>query len=203
MQLYAGGHPENKDGGAETRKFFLNCLCLLLGRFDRKKFETIVSEYGIRISHALLPQVLILASNLRIVLIRITKIDSLIPIILLLPLEDPVFVVILLTLIFYYIMKLHSSDDDVVDGIVCILKAVIFKPQSSGSSLTDTREVDAMLPLLIHLLDERDGTARAVVMLIAEYCLMYLLLFILWCLEAQIKYIISPFVFGYLIVNLV
>ncbi|BBH09755.1 hypothetical protein Prudu_022345 [Prunus dulcis] len=123
IQLYAGGHPENKDGGAETRKFFLNCLCLLLGRFDRKKFETIVSEYGIRISHALLPQ-------------------------------------------------LRSCDDDVVDGIVCILKAVIFKPQSSGSSLTDTREVDAMLPLLIHLLDERDGTARAVVMLIAEYCLM-------------------------------
>ncbi|CAB4290790.1 unnamed protein product [Prunus armeniaca] len=49
-------------------------------------------------------------------------------------------------------MKLHSSDDDVVDGVVCILKAVIFKPNSSGSSLTDTREVDAMLPLLIHLL---------------------------------------------------
>ncbi|KAH0977014.1 hypothetical protein GBA52_026733 [Prunus armeniaca] len=120
---YAGGHPENKDGGAETRKFFLNCLCLLLGRFDCKKFETIVSEYGMRISHALLPQ-------------------------------------------------LHSSDDDVVDGVVCILKAVILKPKSSGSSLTDTREVDAMLPLLIHLLDERDGTARAVVMLIAEYCLM-------------------------------
>lgn len=103
-------------------------------------------------------------------------------------------------------MKLHSSDDDVVDGVVCILKAVIFKPKSSGSSVTDTREVDAMLPFLIHLLDERDGTARAVVMLIAEYCLMYfsyLLLFIFWCLEAQIKYIISPFVYGYLIVNLV
>ncbi|CAB4321110.1 unnamed protein product [Prunus armeniaca] len=49
-------------------------------------------------------------------------------------------------------MKLHSSDDDVVDGVVCILKAVIFKPNSSGSSLTDTKEVDAMLPLLIHLL---------------------------------------------------
>ncbi|XP_021814522.1 uncharacterized protein LOC110757258 [Prunus avium] len=120
---YAGGHPENKDGGAETRKFFLNCLCLLLGRFEHKKFETIVSEYGMRMSHALLPQ-------------------------------------------------LHSSDDDVVDGVVCILKAVIFKPKSSGSSVTDTREVDAMLPFLIHLLDERDGTARAVVMLIAEYCLM-------------------------------
>lgn len=95
MQLYADnyaeGHPENKDGGAETIKFFLNCLCLLLGRFDCKKFETIVSEYGMRISHALLPQVVILASNLDIILIRITKIDSLIPIILELPLEGPFF----------------------------------------------------------------------------------------------------------------
>ncbi|KAB2636135.1 hypothetical protein D8674_026669 [Pyrus ussuriensis x Pyrus communis] len=120
---YSGGPSENKDGGAETRKFFLNCLCLLLGRLDSKKFESVVSEYGMRISQVLLPQ-------------------------------------------------LHSADDDVIDGVVCIFKAVIFKPKLSGSSLTDSGEVDAMLPLLIHLLDERDGTARAVVMLIAEYCLM-------------------------------
>lgn len=73
----------------------------------------------------------------------------------------------------YSSLKLHSADDDVIDGVVCIFKAVIFKPKLSGSSLTDSGEVDAMLPLLIHLLDERDGTARAVVMLIAEYCLMY------------------------------
>ncbi|KAH0977943.1 hypothetical protein GBA52_027662, partial [Prunus armeniaca] len=67
---------------------------------------------------------------------------------------------------------LHSSDDDVVDGVVCILKVVIFKPNSSGSSLTDTREVDAMLPLLIHLL----------------VCLMYfsyLLLFIFWSKDSH------------------
>ncbi|KAM1482947.1 hypothetical protein TB2_034461 [Malus domestica] len=120
---YSGGPSENKDSGAETRKFFLNCLCLLLGRLDSKKFESIVSEYGMRISQVLLPQ-------------------------------------------------LHSADDVVIDGVVCIFKAVIFKPKLSGSGLTDSGEVDAMLPLLIHLLDERDGTARAVVMLIAEYCLM-------------------------------
>jgi hypothetical protein len=61
----------------------------------------------------------------------------------------------------------------VLDGVVCILKAVIFKSYSAGSSLADTRLTDSVLPLLINLLDERDGTARAVVMLIAEYCSVY------------------------------
>ncbi|KAL6210028.1 hypothetical protein ACLB2K_020966 [Fragaria x ananassa] len=122
IQFYAS-QTENKDGSSETIKFFLNCLCLLLGRFDSKKFESVVSEYGMRISQVLLPQ-------------------------------------------------LHSAADDVIEGVVCVFKALIFKQKSSGSSLTDTGEVDAILPLLIHLLDERDGTARAVVLLIAEYCLM-------------------------------
>ncbi|XP_050367158.1 uncharacterized protein LOC126785487 [Argentina anserina] len=122
IQFYAG-QTENKDGSAETIKFFLNCLFLLLGRFDSKKFESVVSEYGMRISQVLLPQ-------------------------------------------------LHSAADDVIDGVLGIFKVLIFKQKSPGSSLTDTGEVDAVLPLLIHLLDERDGTARAVVLLIAEYCLM-------------------------------
>lgn len=81
------------------------------------------------------------------------------------------FLVFLLTL--NSILKLHSAADDVIDGVVCIFKALIFKQKLSGSSLTDTEEVDVVLPLLIHLLDERDGTARAVVVLVAEYCLMY------------------------------
>ncbi|XP_021281670.1 uncharacterized protein LOC110414666 isoform X2 [Herrania umbratica] len=116
------GHAESKDDGIETRKFFLNCLCLLLGRFDGKKFERIVAEYGKQMSHLLLSQ-------------------------------------------------LHCNDDDVIDGVVSIFKAVIFKPKhSSGSSVTDTKQMDAVVPLLLHLLDERDGAARAVVMLIAEYC---------------------------------
>ncbi|XWS56252.1 hypothetical protein CRYUN_Cryun09bG0070000 [Craigia yunnanensis] len=119
---YNEGHSESKDGGIETRKFFLNCLCLLLGRFDGKKFEGIMSEYGKQISHVLLSQ-------------------------------------------------LHCTDEDVIDGVVCIFKAVIFKPNnSSGSNLTDTDQMDAVVPLLLHLLDERDAAARAVVMLIAEYC---------------------------------
>ncbi|XVE61173.1 hypothetical protein DITRI_Ditri06bG0018400 [Diplodiscus trichospermus] len=119
---YTEGHAESKDGGIETRKFFLNCLCLLLGRFDGKKFEGIVSEYGKQISHVLLSQ-------------------------------------------------LRCTDEDIIDGVVCIFKAIIFKPNnSSGSSLNDTNEMDAVVSLLLHLLDERDAAARAVVMLIAEYC---------------------------------
>ncbi|OMO71598.1 Cytochrome P450 [Corchorus olitorius] len=126
MQYYTKNHDEehgkSKDAGIETRKFFLNCLCLLLGRFDGKKFEDIVSEYGNQMSHVLLSQ-------------------------------------------------LHCNDDDVIDGVVSIFKAVIFKPNiSSGSSVTDTKQIDVVVPLLLQLLDERDGAARAVVMLIAEYC---------------------------------
>ena len=63
MQFFADNHgresSENKETGIETRKFFLNCLCLLVGRFDRKKLESIVSEYGVRISHVILPQVVV------------------------------------------------------------------------------------------------------------------------------------------------
>ena len=56
---HAGGHSENKDSGIETRKFFLSCLCLLLGRFDRKRLESVVAETGMRISHVILPQVVL------------------------------------------------------------------------------------------------------------------------------------------------
>jgi len=52
-----GGYTDNNDGGLETRKFFLNCLCLLLGRLDIKRFESTVSEFGMNISRILVPQV--------------------------------------------------------------------------------------------------------------------------------------------------
>ncbi|KAB1222327.1 hypothetical protein CJ030_MR2G002032 [Morella rubra] len=116
-----GGHTDNKDAGLETRKFFLNCLCLLVGRLDSKRFKGTAVEYGMQISHFLLPQ-------------------------------------------------LNCADEDVIDGVVCIFKAVFFTSDSSGSSLADTKLMDSVLPPLLNLLDERDGTARAVVMLIAEYC---------------------------------
>ncbi|KAI8562184.1 hypothetical protein RHMOL_Rhmol03G0015000 [Rhododendron molle] len=127
MQFYAENHTEenteNKDSGIETIKFFLNCLSLLLGHLDGKRFENTLSEDGLRISRVLISQ-------------------------------------------------LHCADAEVIDGAVCLLKAVIFRSNYSlaGSSSTDTREMDAVLPLLLHLLDERDGTARAIVVLIAEYC---------------------------------
>lgn len=61
MQLYAERcsykRNEHTDGAAETRKFFLNCLCLLLGRLVGKRFESIMSEYGLQISEVLLSQV--------------------------------------------------------------------------------------------------------------------------------------------------
>ncbi|KAL6987106.1 hypothetical protein U1Q18_012863 [Sarracenia purpurea var. burkii] len=81
------------------------------------------------------------------------------------------------------ISQLHSADEDVIDGVVSILKAVIFRARFSlaGSSETDTRDMDAVLPLLLHLLDERDGTARAVVMLLAEYCSLCAFLFSPFC----------------------
>ena len=61
LQFYTKNHVggESENGSTiETQKFFLSCLCLLLGRFDRKKLESVVAENGMRISHVILPQVL-------------------------------------------------------------------------------------------------------------------------------------------------
>ncbi|XP_059646314.1 uncharacterized protein LOC132292139 isoform X2 [Cornus florida] len=129
IQFYADNYTEenaeNKDSGIETIRFFINCLSLLLGRFDNKQFESAISEYGLQISRVLISQ-------------------------------------------------LRYADEDVIDGAVCILKAIIFKANYSlsRSSLPDTRQMEFVLPLLLNLLDEWDGTTRAIVMLIAEYCSM-------------------------------
>lgn len=88
----------------------------------------------------------------------------------------PLFPLLVLELnsISFYILKLNSGDEDVVDEIICIFKGTIFKPNySSEGSLINTRQMDAVLPLLLQLLDERDGTAQAVIVLVAEYCAMY------------------------------
>ncbi|KAI3802106.1 hypothetical protein L1987_30231 [Smallanthus sonchifolius] len=70
--------------------------------------------------------------------------------------------------------QLCSADDDVINGAVSILKATIFGTNhlASGCNLTDNKQMKSVLPLLLNLLDERDGTARAVVTLVAEYCSM-------------------------------
>ncbi|KAG2405658.1 uncharacterized protein HKW66_Vig0049130 [Vigna angularis] len=122
-----GGHIDNNDGGLETRKFFLNCLCLLLGRLDIKRFESTVSEFGMNISRILVPQ-------------------------------------------------LNCTDEDVIAGVVSIFKAIILRPDySQEDALADSRKANSVIPFLLHLLDERDGTARAVVMSKDDHCLMEVL----------------------------
>lgn len=68
MQFYAENHTEeyteNKDSGIETIKFFLNCLSLLLGRLDGKRFENTLSEDGLRISRVLISQVDVSCSHI-------------------------------------------------------------------------------------------------------------------------------------------
>lgn len=60
-----------------------------------------------------------------------------------------------------------------IAGVVSIFKAIILRPDySQEDALTDSRKENSVIPFLLHLLDERDGTARAVVMLIGEYCSM-------------------------------
>lgn len=93
-------------------------------------------------------------------------------------------------------LKLRCHDDDVIDGVVCIFKTALFKlNHSPGSSFNNTRQIDSVLPLLLHLLDERDGTARAVAMLIAEYCSMYLFIIfiILYYFICELSWFMSEF----------
>ncbi|RDX96306.1 hypothetical protein CR513_21051, partial [Mucuna pruriens] len=114
-----GGYTDNNDAGLETRKFFLNCLCLLLGRLDNKRFESTLSEFGMNISRILMPQ-------------------------------------------------LNCTDEDVIIGVVSTFTAIILRPgYSQEDALTDSGQENTVIPFLLHLLDEQDGTARAVVMLIA------------------------------------
>ncbi|XAR68546.1 hypothetical protein NMG60_11003705 [Bertholletia excelsa] len=119
---YTEEHTSCKDSGTETMKFFLNCLTLLLGRFDDKQFGNAISEKGLRIDGVL-------------------------------------------TLLYNFysyplaLWKLHHADEDVVDGAICILRAVILRTNSSlaGCSVADGTEMVAMLLLLLQLLDKRDG----------------------------------------------
>ncbi|KAL0714674.1 hypothetical protein Bca4012_021653 [Brassica carinata] len=126
MQYYSESYPQGcsdtKTGGIETQKFFLNCLCLLLGRFEGKKFESILSEFGMKLVPCLLHQ-------------------------------------------------LRCNNEEISEGVVAIFKEVISKLQSpSGDSFSDTMCLDVVIPSLLHLLDERDGAAKAVSVLLADYC---------------------------------
>ncbi|CAH8362130.1 unnamed protein product [Eruca vesicaria subsp. sativa] len=117
-ESYTQGSSEIKAGSIETQKFFLNCLCLLLGRFEGEKFETILSEFGMKLVPCLLHQ-------------------------------------------------LRSNKEEISEGVVAIFKEVISKLQSQSG---DTMCLDVVIPSLLHLLDERDGAAKAVSVLLADYC---------------------------------
>ncbi|KAL5729342.1 hypothetical protein ACHQM5_002313 [Ranunculus cassubicifolius] len=69
-------------------------------------------------------------------------------------------------------IQLQCADEDVIELTVSILRATIFKTNTSfiDKSLIDTQELEIVFPSLLSLLDERDTTSRAVVMLTAEYC---------------------------------
>ncbi|CAN8254424.1 unnamed protein product [Cochlearia groenlandica] len=126
LKYYSENHPErcsaSKNGGIETQNFFLNCLCLLLGRFEGNKFERMVSEYGMKLVPCLLH-------------------------------------------------LLRSNNEDISEGVVAIFRAVIFKLQSlSGDSFSDTMCVDVVITPLLQILDERDGAAKAVIVLVGDYC---------------------------------
>lgn len=72
-------------------------------------------------------------------------------------------------------LQLNCTDEDVIVGVVSIFKAIILKPnhsQEEEEALVNSRQANIVIPILLHLLDEQDGTSRAVVMLIAEYCSM-------------------------------
>lgn len=76
------------------------------------------------------------------------------------------------------VLQLRCADEDVIDGAINIFKAVILKTNHTLSKRSpgDVRQMDALLPTLLDLLDERDAAAKAIVKLIAEYCSMYNLL---------------------------
>ncbi|EYU18758.1 hypothetical protein MIMGU_mgv1a000625mg [Erythranthe guttata] len=70
------------------------------------------------------------------------------------------------------ISQLRCPDEEVINGAMSIFKAVVLGTNHTLSkrSMGDVRQMDALLPLLLNLLDERDAAAKAIVKLLAEYC---------------------------------
>ncbi|KAL8172138.1 hypothetical protein V2J09_023942 [Rumex salicifolius] len=57
IEFYSEDGPkENEESIKETRKFFMNCLALLLGRLDDKRLSSLMADYGVRMSNVLLSQ---------------------------------------------------------------------------------------------------------------------------------------------------
>ncbi|KAK1313617.1 hypothetical protein QJS10_CPA06g01801 [Acorus calamus] len=126
LQFYnhnGGGDDLGKaNSRTQTKKFFLNCISLLLGRLDGKQLGIAISECGPKLLNLL-------------------------------------------------VLQLQSADEDMIEGSIEVLRLIIFKTNlESGSCLLETQQMESVLPLLLNLLDQRDSAARAVVLLISEYC---------------------------------
>lgn len=80
-----------------------------------------------------------------------------------------------LIMVVYFGVKLQCTDEDLIDGAVSILRALIFKTNfpSIRNSPLELHQMESVFPLLLNLLDERDSIARAVVLLTAEFCFLY------------------------------
>ncbi|MQL83306.1 hypothetical protein Taro_015782, partial [Colocasia esculenta] len=77
----------------------------------------------------------------------------------------------LLTISYLFSLKLKRGHHDLVEVIVSIIRSIILRTDfSSGSNAADAHQLEVILPLLLSLLDERDSTAKAVVLLMAELC---------------------------------
>lgn len=70
------------------------------------------------------------------------------------------------------ILQLKCADEDMIDSVICIFKALFFRsrPSPLGGSGVDFKQMHAVVYVLLELLDERDAAAKAAVKLVAEYC---------------------------------
>ncbi|KAL3689061.1 hypothetical protein R1sor_015370 [Riccia sorocarpa] len=68
--------------------------------------------------------------------------------------------------------QLRGADNSIVDLAVGILRALLFRSSVSASDTakeTSASNMENVVPMLLEMLDTRDTTARAVVLLVAEY----------------------------------
>lgn len=83
-------------------------------------------------------------------------------------------------LIFLFFWKFNCVEEDVIEGVVCIFRFVIFK--IIGSCFNNFREMEMLLLFLLNFLGERDVVVRVVIVFIVEYCFLYCFYFIFFYL---------------------
>ncbi|KAL2631187.1 hypothetical protein R1flu_015873 [Riccia fluitans] len=68
--------------------------------------------------------------------------------------------------------QLRGADNAIIELAVGILRAIFFRPSVSASVTAkeiSSSKMETVVPMLLEMLDNRDTTARAVVLLVAEY----------------------------------